>query len=161
MRYRLSLSKRLLLSAALLTMLGLIAGAVNARPAQAAPHPPAPPRTGSSAVSHTEARYEPTKSSSVGISSASLNYRHSWGAHNGECTFRLTNMPVSNGQTVLVTVTEGTADNVSIGGRVGLEFVGAAKITLNNVAVEDGAVEIWVTINWGSPLYLYAHYVIP
>jgi hypothetical protein len=107
---------------------------------------------------HAEAAYP---GSGATTASATWSYRHSWGARNGEQILHLTGGPVSNGSHLLVTATEGTPDNVSIGGRIGLELVGAAKITLNNVAVEDGAVTIWVTINWGSPVYLYVHYIIP
>lgn len=40
------------------------------------------------------------------------------------------------------------------------EFIGAAKITVSNVAVQsDGWTWAWVCIEWNSPIYLNAHYV--
>ncbi len=149
-----------LLSLGVSALLTAAVGLTAASQVQAAPNPPDPSHHNSTAITVAEARYAPA-SGNTGTQSASLDYRHSWGARNGEQVLRLTNMPVSNGQTVLVTVTEGTPPDVSIGGRIGLEFVGSAKIALNNVSVEDGAVRIWVTINWGSPVPLYVHYVIP
>jgi hypothetical protein len=115
------------------------------------------------AVQYAEQRYSGPDKTAGGASTnaVAFSHRHSWGARNGEQVLRLTGMPVSNGGNVIVTVSEGTADNTVIGGRIGLEFVGLAKVTLNNVSVEDGAVTIWVTINWGSPIFIYAHYAVP
>jgi hypothetical protein len=39
-------------------------------------------------------------------------------------------------------------------------FIGAARYTLHNVAPYDGGVSIWVNIEWGSPINLYADYYV-
>ena len=53
-----------------------------------------------------------------------------------------------------------TAKPASELGADGSRLVGAAKYTVHNVAPRNGAVTIWLTIDWGSPLRTVVDYLV-
>ncbi len=76
-----------------------------------------------------------------------VTYRHNWGARRGQWVLRLNWGAVSSRNHVYVAIHEGN-------------FIGAARYTLHNVAPRDGGVDIWVNIEWGSNINLFADYLV-
>lgn len=81
-----------------------------------------------------------------------FTYRHDWGDKNGWWTLNLNWGAVTANSRVFVAIGEGAPG----GGKI----VGAARYTLYNVAPNNGVVSIRVHIDWGSPLRLYADYLV-
>src|SRR4051812_29991362 len=75
-----------------------------------------------------------------------FTYQHNWGARNGQIRLTLNWGAITANSRVFVSISEG--------------HVGAARYTLHNVVPENGRVTIWVNIEWGSPIQLYADYLI-
>jgi hypothetical protein len=81
------------------------------------------------------------------VSGSGFTYRHNWGARNNQWKLRL-NWPgvITANTRVFAAISEG--------------HVGAARYTLHNVVPEDGAVTVWVNIEWSSPIQLFVDYLI-
>lgn len=85
-------------------------------------------------------------------------YRQNWGARNGEVILTLTSprLPLITPRSrIFVAISEGVA-----GGPDNGKFIGAARFTVRNVAPRGNAVDIWVSIEWPSPILLYADYLV-
>ena len=89
------------------------------------------------------------------LSGTGFSYRHDWGLRRGQWTLRLDWGAVNPRSHVFVSIGEGAA-----GGPDNGKFVGAARYTLHNVAPRAGGVDIWVNIEWGSDILLYADYLV-
>ncbi|CAK8720629.1 MAG: hypothetical protein CDV28_10738 [Candidatus Electronema aureum] len=79
-------------------------------------------------------------------------YRHDWGNWNGQCRLNLNWDVINANSLVFVAIGEGAAG--------GGKFIGGAKYTLHNVAPTNGAVNIWVNIEWSNPIRLYVDYLV-
>jgi len=76
-----------------------------------------------------------------------FTYRHNWGLRNNQWKLTLNWAGVITANTrVFVAISEG--------------HVGAARYTVHNVVPENGRVTIWLNIEWGSPIQLFADYLI-
>lgn len=84
-----------------------------------------------------------------------FTYRHDWGDRNGQLKLNLNWGAVTANSRVFVAIAEGAA-----GGPTAGKFIGAARYTLYNVAPTNGAVNIWVNIEWSSPIRLYVDYLV-
>jgi hypothetical protein len=62
---------------------------------------------------------------------------------------------VNGNSRVFVAIAEGAAGGPSSG-----KFIGAARYTLHNVAPRNGGVDIWINIEWSSPIRLYVDYLV-
>ena len=89
------------------------------------------------------------------LSGTGFSYRHDWGLRRGQWTLRLNWGAVNPRSRILVSIGEGAA-----GGPDNGKFVGGARCTLHNVAPRAGGVDIWVNIEWGSDILLYADYLV-
>jgi hypothetical protein len=76
-----------------------------------------------------------------------LKHRHYWGKLNGQRILTLTSPVFRRSQQVYVSIHEGF-------------FIGAARYTVHNVAPTDGAILVWINIEWGSPIDLFVDYLI-
>lgn len=76
-----------------------------------------------------------------------LLYRHDWGLGNGRRKLLLNWEGLSRNNQVYVSIHEGN-------------FVGDAVYTVHNVAPRDGGVDIRVNVDWGSPIRLFADYLV-
>jgi hypothetical protein len=81
-----------------------------------------------------------------------LTYVHDWGNRNGQWKLRLNWGVFTRNTRVFCSIAEGAPGGGS--------FVGNARYTLHNCAVDDGGATIWVNIEWGSPIRLTATYFI-
>jgi hypothetical protein len=89
------------------------------------------------------------------LSGAGFTYRHNWGPRRGQWTLRLNLAGVTPRSHVFVSIGEGVAGGPDAG-----KFIGAARYTVHNVAPRAGGVDIWVNVEWGSDILLYADYVV-
>ncbi len=89
------------------------------------------------------------------LSGTGFTYRHNWGPRRGQWTLRLNWGAVNPRSHVFVSIGEGAAGGPDAG-----KFIGAARYTLHNIAPRAGGVDIWVNIEWGSDILLYADYVV-
>lgn len=87
----------------------------------------------------------------VTAAAGSLAYTHNWGYRSGWWQLRLSGLPVTAGQAVTVSASEC--------GSVGAEWIGAARTSVYNVAVENGAVSTRVYVDSSSLYGLCLHYV--
>jgi hypothetical protein len=74
-----------------------------------------------------------------------------WGSWNGDVVLNLSGTPTFTNEPAFASVSEAGIGNG--------EFIGAAKITVNNVSVSGSNIAVWLTINWGSPLHIHVHYL--
>jgi len=86
-----------------------------------------------------------------GLPGSALSTRFEWCGISGDFQLNLGGLGVYNGQAVAVSIAEA--------GDGGSEFFGSARMHVNNVAVWNGNVTIWVTVEWPSGLCIWAHYV--
>lgn len=84
-----------------------------------------------------------------------FTYRHNWGLLNGQRVLRLNWSIIGPASRVFVAIGEGAGGGPDDG-----KFIGGARYTLHNVAPRAGGVDIWVNIEWGSPIPLYVDYLI-
>lgn len=84
-----------------------------------------------------------------------FTYRHDWGDRNGSWKLFLNWSAINARSRVFVAISEGAAGGPDAG-----KFIGAAKYTLFNVAPTNGGVDIWLHIDWSSPIRLYADYLV-
>lgn len=89
-----------------------------------------------------------------------LTYRYYWGRKHGTWNLKFNWDAIRYDSYVVVTASEGTPPDVSIGGEVGQRFVGNAAFTIHNVAPHDGGVTIKLTIDWESDLDTYVDYIL-
>ena len=89
------------------------------------------------------------------LSGSGFTYRHNWGLRRGQWTLRLNLAGVTPRSLVFVSIGEGVAGGPDAG-----KFIGAARYTLHNVAPRAGGVDIWVNIEWGADILLYADYLV-
>lgn len=89
------------------------------------------------------------------LSGTGFTYRHDWGNRRGQLKLNLNWGAVNRRSRVFVAIAEGAA-----GGPDGGKFIGAARYTVHNVAPRDGAVEIWVNIEFGSDIRIYVDYLV-
>jgi hypothetical protein len=89
------------------------------------------------------------------LSGSGFTYRHNWGARRGQWTLRLNLNGVTPRSMVFVSIGEGVAGGPEAG-----KFVGSSRYTLHNVAPRAGGVDIWVNIEWGADILLYADYLM-
>lgn len=76
-----------------------------------------------------------------------LKHRQYWGRRRGQWILTLTSPVFRRTDQVYVSIHEGF-------------FIGAARYTVHNIAPRDGAIDIWINIEWGSDIDLYADYLI-
>jgi hypothetical protein len=88
------------------------------------------------------------------LSGTGVTYRHDWGDRNGQWILTLNWSTVTANSRVFVAIAEGAP-----GGPASGKFIGSARYTLYNVAPTNGAVSIWVNIEWSSPIRLYVDYL--
>jgi hypothetical protein len=81
-----------------------------------------------------------------------FTYRHDWGNRNGQHRLTLNWGAVNANSRVFVAIAEGAPG--------GGKFLGSARYTLHNVAPSNGAVGIWVNIEWSTPIRLYVDYLV-
>lgn len=81
-----------------------------------------------------------------------FTYRHDWGDRNGQWKLNLNWGAVTANSRVFVAIAEGAPG--------GGKFIGAARYTLHNVAPTNGSVNIWINIEWSSPIRLYVDYLV-
>ena len=86
------------------------------------------------------------------LSGFGYTYRHNWGFWNGQRIFTLTSSNYTRNTRAFVAI--GECDPA--GGKI----IGAARYTVHNVAPTNGAVRIWVNIEWSAPIGLCADYLI-
>ncbi len=89
------------------------------------------------------------------LSGAGFTYRHNWGPRRGQVKLQLNWGAVNPRSRVLVSIGEGAAGGPDAG-----KYIGAARYTLHNVAPREGGVDIWVNIEWGTDILLYADYLV-
>lgn len=89
------------------------------------------------------------------LSGSGFSYRHNWGARRGQSTLRLNLAGVTPRSHVFVSIGEGMPGGPDAG-----KFVGASRYTLHNVAPRAGGVDIWVNVEWGTEILLYADYLV-
>ena len=56
---------------------------------------------------------------------------------------------------VFVAISEGLPGGPDAG-----KFIGAARYTVHNISPRAGAVDVWVNIEWGAPILLYADVLV-
>ena len=81
-----------------------------------------------------------------------------WGNWRGQVKLNLDWDVIRYNSRVLVSACETKPQDTSVGGRVGEPVLGAARVTVHNVAAHDGGVTVWVEIAWDSPLPLAVSY---
>jgi len=91
----------------------------------------------------------------LGLSGDGFTYRHNWGPRRGQVKLQLNWGAVNPRSHVFVSIGEGAAGGPDAG-----KYIGAARYTLHNVAPRAGGVDIWVNIEWGSDILLYADYLV-
>lgn len=89
------------------------------------------------------------------LSGTGFTYRHNWGPRRGQWTLRLNWGSVNPRSRILVSIGEGTAAGPDAG-----KFLGSARYTVHNVAPRAGGVDIWVNIEWGADILLFADYMV-
>jgi hypothetical protein len=139
-------SKRVLTVLATFTL--LLGGFLGA--AAAAPIDQPGPAPVSTAVGERTEHASPDKTRTAGTLAA-ISHRHLWCGISGEHILNLTGLGAFDGQPVAVTVSEA--------GTGGSEFIASARMRVNNVSVWAGTVSVWVSVEWGSPLCIWTHYV--
>ncbi|MBS1968578.1 MAG: hypothetical protein JST60_22830 [Chloroflexi bacterium SZAS-1] len=90
--------------------------------------------------------------STLGLGAYSYSSRVYWGFKNGSWKLTLYDSRITVNSRVFASVSEVDAN--------GYRIVGAAKYTVHNIAPRNGAVTIWITIDWGSPLRTVADYLV-
>lgn len=86
------------------------------------------------------------------------SYRHNFGAMNGNRIITLiapAGRILTPRSRVFVAISEGLAGGPDVG-----KFIGAARYTVHNIAPRAGAVDVWVNIEWGAPILLYADFLV-
>lgn len=86
------------------------------------------------------------------LSPSSYSYRHYWGFRNGQWRLTLNDARITNNSKVFVSASEVNA--------AGIRYIGAARYTIHNIAPRAGAVDIWVNIEWNSPIRLVVDYLV-
>lgn len=81
-----------------------------------------------------------------------IPYRVHWGKKKGANILRLGWSVIERDSFVFVSISEAADD----GGR----FIGSASYTLHNVAPMDGRVDIYVNIEWSTPINLVVDYLV-
>jgi hypothetical protein len=81
--------------------------------------------------------------------------RVDWGNKHGSWKLNLNWAAISPRSIVMVAIGEGAT-----GGPDGGKFIGSAKFHVNNVAPRAGGVDIWIDIDWGSDIRIYADYLV-
>jgi len=81
-----------------------------------------------------------------------FTYRHDWGDMNGQWKLNLNWGVIRANSRIFVAIAEG--------GPWPGKHMGAARYTLHNVVPKNSAVEIWVNIEWSSPIRLYVDYLV-
>lgn len=89
------------------------------------------------------------------LSGQGFTLRHDWGDRNGQWILRLNFSSANPRSRVFVAIGEGAAGGPNAG-----KFIGGARYTLHNVAPRAGGVDIWVNIEWGSPIRIYVDYLV-
>lgn len=89
------------------------------------------------------------------VGGTAFTYRHDWGNKHGAWKLNLNLAGANPASRVFVAIGEGAAGGPDAG-----KFVGDAKFTLMNVAPRAGGVDIWVNIDWGSDIRIYADYLV-
>ena len=87
------------------------------------------------------------------LASLIATLRWDWGNLNNDLILRLNWGAVTPATAVFVAIGEGAP-----GGPTAGKFIGSAKFTLFNVAPRSGGVDIWINVNWGSPIRVYVDY---
>jgi len=105
------------------------------------------PAEESASVSEDEVQQLDARAQAATPRLSGVTHRHYWGTRNGQWRLDLNWEGMSAANQVYVSIHEGN-------------FIGDARYTLHNVAPRDGGVRIWVNIEWGSPLNLYADYFV-
>jgi hypothetical protein len=107
----------------------------------------------SQAAKESEARSLSGEDISVeALAGDGFTYRHDWGLKNGQWILRLNFAAVNTNSRIFVAIGEGDG--------AGGKFIGAARYTVHNVAPRTGGVDIWVNIEWASPISLIVDYFI-
>jgi hypothetical protein len=78
--------------------------------------------------------------------SSMYSFKSYFGTFNGTVKTVLNSSLISSTSRVFVSCSEG--------------HLGSAKYTVHNVVPNDGYVNVWVTINWDSPIKLYCDYLV-
>jgi hypothetical protein len=86
------------------------------------------------------------KAALAGVGSL-LKHRQYWGKFHGQRLLTLNWAGFSSLQQVYVSSHEGF-------------FIGAARYTVHNVAPRNGAIDVWVNVEWGSDINVYVDYLI-
>lgn len=89
------------------------------------------------------------------LAGTGFTFRIDWGDRHGSWKLNLDLGSITSRSRVFVAIGEGAAGGPDAG-----KFIGAAKYHLNNVAPRNGGVDIWVDIDWGSDIRLYADYLV-
>ncbi len=96
----------------------------------------------------------------LGDPQGAFTYRHLWGDVRGHFKPNLQWDVVRHDSRVFAAASETKPQDVSSGGRVGEPVLGAARVTVHNVAAHDGGVAVWVEVVWDSPLPLAISYLV-
>lgn len=96
----------------------------------------------------------------VGAPQGSFSHHHLWGNHSGTVKINLNWDVIRYNSCVFVSASETSSQDVSVGGEVGQRILGAARVTVHNVSPRDGAVSVWVEVEWGSPLPISLDYLV-
>ena len=78
----------------------------------------------------------------------------------GRALLRLTSSLIKWNSVVHISVSEATGLSPALFGQNFSSKMGAASITVQNIAVRDGVLEFYVFVDWGSPLNLYTDITI-
>lgn len=87
------------------------------------------------------------------LAGMAYTYRHNWGGRNGWWLLTLNSADFGPNTRVFVSASEGPTPG-------GGKFVGSARYSVYNVAMEAGTVSIRVFIDWPSPIGLVVDYLI-
>ena len=88
-------------------------------------------------------------------------YRHYWGERRGALRLTLNWDVIDQGSHVFVAASEGELQRSAGRGPVPpFLFVGAARITVHNVAPNDGYVVVYLMVDWRTPLPIFVDYLV-
>jgi len=130
----------------------LAVSALYASAAQASPSGGAQPAASAPSSAHGGSSPRELTAVSTNIAAASFSRTNCWGGVSDGVVLPWFGAPVVAQQPVAVTASEANASGIG-------EFLGAANVYSEGVAVQDSAVQVRVHTGWGSPITVCIHFI--